>query len=271
MSILQRVAQVSLGTAFAGFALQECLFDVDGGHRAVMFDRFGGGILDRVYGEGTHFRLPLVQETIDFDVRTRANFTETDTGTKDMQMVNISMRVLSRPDPDKMNVIYQEVGLDYDSRVFPSIGPEVLKAVVGQYNADHLLTMREKVSRDIRDQLEARALEFNIFIEDVSITHLTFGREYTQAIEQKQVAQQEAEKHKFIVQKAEQERLAAIIKAEGESESAKLISDATKKYGSAMIEVRRIEAAKNIATTLSRSRNVTYLPSGNKMLLNVPV
>ena len=69
---------------------------VDGGHRAVMFDRFGGGILDRVYGEGTHFRLPMIQETIDFDVRTRANFTETDTGTKDMQMVNISMRVLSR-------------------------------------------------------------------------------------------------------------------------------------------------------------------------------
>ena len=61
-----------------------------------MFDRFGGGILDRVYGEGTHFRLPMIQETIDFDVRTRANFTETDTGTKDMQMVNISMRVLSR-------------------------------------------------------------------------------------------------------------------------------------------------------------------------------
>ena len=41
---------------------------------------------------------------------------------------------------------------------------------------------------------------------DVSITHLTFGKEYTQAIERKQVAQQEAEQHKFIVQKAEQER-----------------------------------------------------------------
>lgn len=271
MSILQRVAQVSLGTAAVGYTLQEMLFDVDGGHRAVMFDRFRGGVLDKVYGEGTHFRIPLIQEVFDFDVRIRPNSIATNTGTKDMQMVNISMRVLSRPNPDKMNTIYQEVGMDYDSRVFPSIGPEVLKAVVGQYNADHLLTMREKVSHDIRDQLQARAQEFNIVIEDVSITHLTFGKEYTQAIERKQVAQQEAEQHKFIVQRAEQERKAAIIRAEGESESAQLISDATKKYGSAMIEIRRIEAAKTIAATLARSRNVTYLPSGNNMLLNVPI
>jgi len=271
MSALKKLAQISLGAGVIGVAVQEMLFDVDGGHRAVMFDRFGGGVLDEVFGEGTHFRIPVVQEVIDFDVRTRPNSIATHTGTKDMQMVNISMRVLSRPDPDKMNTIYQEVGTDYDGRVFPSIGPEVLKAVVGQYNADHLLTMREKVSRDIRDQLESRAKEFNIFIEDVSITHLTFGKEYTQAIERKQVAQQEAEQHKFIVQRAEQENKAAVIIAEGESDSAKLISEATQKYGSALVEIRRIEAAKNIAATLSRSRNVTYLPSSNKMLLNVPV
>lgn len=66
-----------------------------------------------------------------------------------------------------------------------------------------------------------------------------------------------------------QERNAAIIRAEGESEAAKLISDATKAAGAGLVELRRIEAAKDIAETMSRSQNVVYLPSGGNMLLGL--
>ncbi len=66
-----------------------------------------------------------------------------------------------------------------------------------------------------------------------------------------------------------QERKAAVIRAEGESEAAKLISEATRVSGGAMIDLRRIEAARDIATTLSRSRNVVYLPNQNNMLLGI--
>lgn len=75
------------------------------------------------------------------------------------------------------------------------------------------------------------------------------------------VAQQEAERARYIVEKAEQERIAAVIRAEGESQAAELISQALLKAGSGHVELRRIEAAKNIAETLSKSKNVTYLPS----------
>ena len=81
------------------------------------------------------------------------------------------------------------MGIDYDQRVIPSIGNEVLKSVVAQYNADQLLTLREKVSLEIKDILEKRAKEFNIILDDVSITHLQFSRDFASAIEQKQVAQ----------------------------------------------------------------------------------
>lgn len=67
----------------------------------------------------------------------------------------------------------------------------------------------------------------------------------------------------------QQERNAAIIRAEGESESARLISDATKAAGAGMVELRRIEAAKDIAETMSKSQNVVYLPSGGNMLLGL--
>jgi prohibitin 1 len=139
--------------------------------------------------------------------------------------------------------------------------------VQAQFDADQLLTQREKVSRTIRESLNERAAEFRLILEDVSITHLMFSREFTQAIEAKQVAQQDAERSKFMVMKAEQEQKAAIIKAEGESEAARLISEALRKGGNAVIDVRRIDTARDIAEALAASRNVVYVPSSGVQML----
>jgi prohibitin 1 len=91
---------------------------------------------------------------------------------------------------------------------------------------------------------------------------MTFGKEFTRAVEQKQIAQQDAERARFIVEKAEQERQANVIRAEGEAESADIISKAVAKAGDGLIMIRRIEASKEIAQTLAGNPNVTYLPGG---------
>merc|ERR1712039_963781 len=127
-------------------------------------------------------------------------------------------------------------------------------------NAEQLLTQREQVSREIREAIVKRAKTFHILMDDVSITHLTYGKEFARAIEEKQVAEQDAERQKFIVQMSEQERQATVIRAEGEAEAAKMISDSLKEHGMGLIEMRRIDAAKVIAETLSKSPNVMYLP-----------
>lgn len=235
---------------------------VDGGERAIMYDRIQG-VLDNPVGEGTHFRVPWFQTPYVMDIRTRPRSISSVTGTKDLQMVNITLRVLSKPDEGSLSRIFRNLGLDWDERVLPSIGNEVLKAVVAQYQAEQLLTQRDKVSSAVRTELTRRAAEFNILINDVAITHLSFGTEFTKAVESKQVAQQEAERARFVVMKADQERKAAVVRAEGESEAARLISEATRQAGAGLIELRRIEAAKDIASTLSKSRNVVYLPGGN--------
>ena len=72
----------------------------------------------------------------------------------------------------------------------------------------------QAVGREIRKILTERAKNFNIALDDVSITSLSFGREFTRAIEAKQVAAQEAECAKFIVEKAEQDKKSAIIRAQ---------------------------------------------------------
>ncbi|MBE3044182.1 prohibitin family protein [Candidatus Bathyarchaeota archaeon] len=156
----------------------------------------------------------------------------------------------------------QNLGTDYDERVLPSIGNEVLKSIVAQFDAAELITQREAVSNRIRTDLTRRAAEFNIALEDVSITHMTFGHEFTKAVEQKQIAQQDAERARFIVEKAEQERQANVIRAEGEAESADTISKAVAKSGDGLIQIRKIEASREIAQTLASNPNVAYLPSG---------
>lgn len=252
------------------------LYDVKGGERAIIFDRFTG-IKPQVVGEGLNFIIPWLQRPIIYDVRTRPRTIATTTGSKDLQTVSITLRVLHRPDVMKLPAIYQNLGLDYDERVLPSIGNEILKSIVAQFDAAELINMRETVSNKIRKELEVRASNFNIKLEDVSITHMAFGQEFTKAVERKQVAQQEAERARFLVDKADQERKAAIIRAEGEAEAAEHISKALSKAGDGLLLIRRIEASKQIAETLSHSPNVAYLPkggagdegTGQSLLLNI--
>ena len=261
--LLERLAGASAAVGAGAYVLSESLYNVDGGHCAVIWHRFAGGVQKGyVVGEGTHFRIPLVTYPTIFDVRIQPRVVSSRTGTKDLQQVQISLRVLSRPVAEKLPEILTTLGEDFGERVLPSIVNEVLKATVAQYDAEQLLTAREEVSRKIRDALNKRAADFHLKLEDVSITHLMFSKEFTGAIESKQVAQQEAERSKFVVMLAEQERQAAVILAEGESQAAQLISAAFKEAGTGMIEVKRIDAAQKIAETLSESRNVVYLPGG---------
>merc|ERR1711976_506175 len=267
--IFNRIGQLGVGLALAGGVANSALYNVDGGHRAVMFDRFRG-VLPNVTGGGTHFMIPWVQRPIIYDIRARPKNVPSITGSKDLQNVNITLRILFRPLPDSLPNIYTTLGIDYEDRVLPSITNEVLKAVVAQFDAGELLTQREMVSAKVNEALTQRAQQFGLILDDISITHLTFGAEFTAAVELKQVAQQEAEKARFMVEKAEQIKKANIISAEGDTQAAALLADAIGKSGEGLVELRRIETAEEVATELANSRNVVYLPQGQSTLLALP-
>ncbi|KEG10578.1 putative prohibitin [Trypanosoma grayi] len=259
-------ALVGLG-GFVTVGLYKSIYFVDGGCRAVKFNVITG-MKDKTYGEGANFAIPFLEIPVVFDIRNKPTEVMTATGSRDLQTVNLAVRVLYQPSVNDLSHVYRNLGMEYAETVLPSLINEIIRAVIAQFNASDLLVKRPEVSHRIAVMLAERAKRFNIGITDVSITQMSFGKEYTSAVEAKQVAQQMAERAKWRVEQAEQERKGAVLLAEGEAEAAKLIGDAVQK-NPAFITLRGLEASRTIAKLIKdHGAGAFYLDSEGLYLNN---
>lgn len=105
-NILNSVSRWAVPAAIALSIGQLSIYDVKGGSRAVIFDRLSG-VKENVINEGTHFLIPWLQKAVIYDVRTKPRNISTTTGSKDLQMVSLTLRVLHRPEVKMLPKIYQ--------------------------------------------------------------------------------------------------------------------------------------------------------------------
>uniref|UniRef100_A0A5F9CIB1 Prohibitin n=1 Tax=Oryctolagus cuniculus TaxID=9986 RepID=A0A5F9CIB1_RABIT len=178
-------------------------WNVDAGHRAVISDQFCG-VQDMVVGRRNSFPHPVGAE-INYLCRSCPWNVWATTGSKQLQNVDFTLRSLFWQVASQLPTVFSSSRERYDKLVLLSITLELLKSAMAHFDAGKLITQRERVSRQVRDDLTERVATFGLILDGVSLTHLTFGREFTEAVEAKPVAWQEAERARFVV-KAEQHK-----------------------------------------------------------------
>lgn len=203
---------------------------VDAGFRGVKKTNWGQVDTSVSLGEGLHIVNPFSgDDVVPMEIRTQKVTALANSGTNDLQSVSAEVAVNIKLNPDRIQYIYKEVGLDYQGRIVTPAIQEAVKQVTAKFKAEQLITQRESVKSQIEESLRSNLAERGIVVEEVFITEFNFSEEFDKAIEAKVKAEQDAlkakndlERIKFEAQQAEAkaigEKQAAIAKAEGEAQ-----------------------------------------------------
>jgi regulator of protease activity HflC (stomatin/prohibitin superfamily) len=193
---------------------------VQPGHRGIVVQL--GAVQPKVFEEGLHFKIPFIQEVVPVEVRVQKAESHATAASKDLQVVTTNMAVNFHIEPAAVNKLYQNVGMDYKARIVdPAIG-EALKAVTARYTAEQLISKRSEVSQQVKDLLAKKLTTYHMVLDEINITEFKFSEEFNRAIEQKQIAEQQALKSKLDLERIKIEKEQTITKAQAAAESLRL-------------------------------------------------
>jgi regulator of protease activity HflC (stomatin/prohibitin superfamily) len=207
---------------------------VPAGHRGVLL-RWGAAV--RSLDEGFHLVVPVMNQVVLLEVRTQKEESQATAASRDLQNVTTSLALNFRVDAAKVVDLYRDVGGDYKARIIDPAVQESLKTVTAKYTAEELIKFRPQVKAEVEEEITQRLANYELIVEPsgLSITNFAFSEEFNRAIEAKQVAQQQAEQQRYVLQKAELEKQTAVMIAQGKSEAAKLNAEALKVQGGSLV------------------------------------
>jgi prohibitin 2 len=210
---------------------------VGAGERGVLLNF--GAVQDTVMNEGLHFRVPIKQKVAIIDVKVQKAVTDAAAASSDLQDVTSSVALNYHVIPDKANIVYQTIGMEFKERIIDPAIQEVMKAVTAQYTAEELITKRPAVGEAMRAALAERLMAYNIAVDTFSIVSFSFSKVFTEAIEAKQTAEQLALKSKRDLERIKIEAEQKITAAKAEAESLRL---QRANISQDLIELRKVEA-----------------------------
>jgi regulator of protease activity HflC (stomatin/prohibitin superfamily) len=210
---------------------------VGAGQRGIVLNF--GAVQQKVLEEGLHLRIPVMQEVALMDVKVQKAETDAAAASADLQDVSSRVALNYHIVPDKANVVYQKIGVQFKERIIDPAILEVVKAVTAKYTAEELITKRPAVSEAMRVALMDRLIVNNIAVDAFSIVIFSFSKVFTEAIEAKQTAEQLALKAKRDLDRIKIEAEQKITAARAEAESLRL---QRANISTDLIELRKIEA-----------------------------
>lgn len=177
-----------------------------------------GKVQDAVINEGLNLKAPFIEKIVKIDCRTQKVELENATATKDLQEVTFKIAVNFNINNKTANELYRTTGTNYEDIILnPSI-LESIKAVTAQYTAEELITKRSEVSNKMQESLKDKIENKGFNVVDFNIIDLDFSEEYNQAIENKQVAEQQAKQAQYELEKARVENEKKIENAKADAE-----------------------------------------------------
>ena len=203
-----------------------CFDIVPAGYKGVKLTM--GAVDNTVLNEGIHFKLPFAQRIVHVDARVKKYTVEGETSaSKDMQSITTNVAVNYRVDGANVDDLYKNLSLNYENTIIAPAVSECIKSVTSQYTAEETITRRSEISAQIKDMLKKRLEDKYIFVDSLNIIDLTFSAAFDKAIEEKQVAEQNALKAKYDLERIKTEAEQAVIKAQGEAEAILTVQRAT--------------------------------------------
>jgi regulator of protease activity HflC (stomatin/prohibitin superfamily) len=196
---------------------------INPGERGVMMQF--GKVQDRVLEEGLHFVVPLVNTVQKLSVRVQNHEISAEASSRDLQDVFTDVALNWHIIPEKANVVFQQIG-DEQAIIDRIINPaveEVLKAVMAQYTAEEIITKRGEVKAGVDTALSDHLQAYSVGVDDIFLVHVHFSQRFSDAVEAKQIAEQEAKRAEFVALKAVREAEARVNLARGEAEAQRLV------------------------------------------------
>jgi len=210
---------------------------IGAGERGVVLNF--GAVQNKVLNEGIHLRIPIMQQISIMDVKVQKAATDAAAASADLQDVTSSVVLNYHIVPDKANVVYQTIGVEFKERIIDPAIQEVMKAISALYSAEELITKRPAVSEAIRETLSERLMVYNIAVDAFSIVSFSFSPVFTEAIEAKQTAEQHALKARRDLDRVKIEAEQAVVAATAQAEALRL---QRMNISPDLIELRKIEA-----------------------------
>lgn len=191
---------------------------VEAGNRGVLLN-FGAVDTSVSLNEGIHFVMPFRDNVIPIEIRTQKIVESAASASKDLQDVRTEVALNYHVSPDNAQILYQQLGFEYSTRVISPAIQESVKQVTARFNAEELITKRETVKTEIEQQIKQRLAAYNVLVETISITEFKFSEQFTRAVEAKVEAEQRALQANNELRRIEIEAQQAEAKALGDQKA----------------------------------------------------
>ena len=191
------------------------------------------------YTEGLHLKIPLIEKVEKFSVRIKKDSFDTEAFSKDLQSVGLTLAINHRILPETIVSIYRNLGPDYTNTVLRPMVEEWTKAVLAKYSAESVISNRVQVAKELDEILKSKMAEKQVIVSDVAITNFEFSPQFLKAVEEKQIAEQEAKRATNLVEKVKKEAEQKILQAQAEAQSLRLQREVV---SDDLIRLRQVEA-----------------------------